>query len=266
MAAMDQQAGNDILFELRDGIGRVTFNRPQARNAFTFAMYERLAEICAQANHDRTIKVLVLQGAGDKAFASGTDINQFRAFTTPQHAIDYEARIDRVLTQIEECRVPTIAAITGACTGGGAGIAACCDLRIGTKTTRMGFPIARTLGNCLSMSSLSRLTALIGPARVKDIIFTARLVGAEEAAAAGLLTEVVEDLPTLQRRADELATLIAGHAPLTLTATKQALARLRSKLTREEGEDLILMCYMSRDFREGLDAFLSKRPPQWSGE
>jgi enoyl-CoA hydratase/carnithine racemase len=263
---MDQQAGDDILFELRDGIGRVTFNRPQARNAFTFAMYERLAEICAQANHDRAIKVLVLQGAGDKAFASGTDINQFRAFTTPQHAIDYEARIDRVLTQIEECRVPTIAAITGACTGGGAGIAACCDLRIGTKTTKMGFPIARTLGNCLSMSSLSRLTALIGPARVKDIIFTARLVGAEEAAAAGLLTEVVDDLPALQRRADELATLIAGHAPLTLAATKQALARLRNKLTREEGEDLILMCYMSRDFREGLDAFLGKRPPQWSGE
>ena len=260
------QAGNDILFELRDGIGRVTFNRPQARNAFTFAMYERLAAICAQANDDRAIKVLVLQGAGDKAFASGTDINQFRAFTTPQHAIDYEARIDRVLTQIEECRVPTVAAITGACTGGGAGIAACCDLRIGTRTTRMGFPIARTLGNCLSMSSLSRLTALIGPARVKDIIFTARLVGAEEAAAAGLLTEVVEDLPALQRRADELATLIAGHAPLTLAATKQALARLRNKLTREEGEDLILMCYMSRDFREGLDAFLGKRPPQWSGE
>ncbi len=263
---MSEQAGDDILFELRDGIGRVTFNRPQARNAFTFAMYERLAEICAQANHDRAIKVLVLQGAGDKAFASGTDINQFRAFTTPQHAIDYEARIDRVLTQIEECRVPTIAAITGACTGGGAGIAACCDLRIGTKTTRMGFPIARTLGNCLSMSSLSRLTALIGPARVKDIIFTARLVGAAEAAAAGLLTEVVEDLPALQRRTDELATLIAGHAPLTLAATKQALARLRNKLTREEGEDLILMCYMSRDFREGLDAFLGKRPPQWTGE
>ena len=264
---MDQHsAGDDILFELRDGIGRVTFNRPQARNAFTFAMYERLAQICEQANHDRAIKVLVLQGAGDKAFASGTDINQFRAFTTPQHALDYEARIDRVLTQIEQCRVPTIAAITGACTGGGAGIAACCDLRIGTRTTKIGFPIARTLGNCLSMSSLSRLTALIGPARVKDIIFTARLVGAEEAAAAGLLTEVVEDLAALQRRADELATLIAGHAPLTLSATKQALARLRNKLTREEGEDLILMCYMSRDFREGLDAFLNKRPPQWTGE
>ena len=162
--------------------------------------------------------------------------------------------------------MPTIAAINGACTGGGAGIAACCDLRIGTKTTKIGFPIARTLGNCLSMSNLSRLTALIGPARVKDLIFTARLIGADEAASVGLLGEVVEDLAALQRRADELAILIAGNAPLTLSATKQALARLQKKLSREEAEDLILMCYMSRDFREGLDAFLSKRQPQWAGE
>src|SRR6516162_7627615 len=226
-----QDTSQDILYELNDGIGRVTFNRPQARNAFTFAMYERLAAICDEANRDRSIKVLVLQGAGDKAFASGTDINQFRA-----------------------------------CTGGGAGIAACCDLRIGTKTTRIGFPIARTLGNCLSMSNISRLTALIGPARVKDLIFTARLVGAEEAARLGLLSEVVEDMPALQKRAGELAMLIAGHAPLTLNATKQALARLTRRLSREEGEDLILMCYMSGDFREGLVAFLNKRPPQWRGE
>jgi enoyl-CoA hydratase/carnithine racemase len=162
--------------------------------------------------------------------------------------------------------VPTIAAITGACTGGGAGIAACCDMRIGTRTAKFGFPIARTLGNCLSMSNISRLTALIGPARVKDIIFTARLVGADEAASVGLLNEVVEDVAALQRRAGELATLIAGNAPLTLNATKQALSRLQRRLSRDEGEDLILMCYMSRDFREGLDAFLNKRPPQWLGE
>jgi enoyl-CoA hydratase/carnithine racemase len=259
-------AANDILFHLRDGIGRVTFNRPQARNAFTFAMYERLAQICEEADRDRAIKVLVFQGAGDKAFAAGTDINQFREFTTPQHALDYEARIDRVLGKLETCRVPTIAAITGACTGGGAGIAACCDMRIGTRTTKFGFPIARTLGNCLSMSNISRLTALIGPARVKDLIFTARLVGAEEAAGVGLLNEIVEDTAALKQRAGELATLIAGNAPLTLNATKQALARLQRRLTREEGEDLILMCYMSQDFREGLDAFLNKRPPQWKGE
>ena len=259
-----QQA--DILFEVTEGIGRVTFNRPQARNAFTFAMYERLAAICEEANAERSMKVLVLQGAGDKAFASGTDINQFRAFKTPQHALEYESRIDRVLTALEACRVPTLAAITGACTGGGAGIAACCDLRIGTRTTRMGFPIARTLGNCLSMSSVSRLTALIGSARVKDLIFTARLIDADEAARLGLLNEVVEDLPALQKRTQELATLIAGNAPLTLSATKQALSRLTRRLSREEGEDLILMCYMSRDFREGLDAFLNKRPPHWRGE
>src|ERR1700733_10615831 len=265
---MDQKTAtsDDILYDLTDGIGKVTFNRPQARNAFTFDMYERLGQICEDANKDHSIKVLVFQGAGDKAFASGTDINQFRAFTTPQHALDYESRIDRVLTQLEQCRVPTIAAINGACTGGGRGVAAFPELRVGPRSTRMGFPIARTLGNCLSLSNISRLTAIIGPARVKDLIFTARLVGAEEAASVGLLTEVVEDIPALQKRTDELAVLIAGNAPLTLNATKQALARLQRRLTREEGQDLILMCYMSKDFHEGLDAFLSKRPPQWEGE
>jgi enoyl-CoA hydratase len=259
-------AETDLLYEAHDGIGRITFNRPQARNALTFPMYERLAEICEAANSDRSLKVLILTGAGDKAFASGTDINQFRAFKTPQDAIEYESRIDRVLGTLERAQVPTIAAIAGACTGGGAGIAACCDLRIATRTAKFGFPIARTLGNCLSMSSLSRLTALIGPARVKEIIFTARLVEAPEALSLGLVSEVVEEFPDLQRRADELARLIAGHAPLTLRATKEALRRVQRRLSREEGEDLILMCYMSRDFREGMDAFLNKRPPQWAGE
>ena len=256
----------DLIYSVEGGIARLTFNRPQARNALTFAMYEQMASICEAINADRSIKALIMTGTGDKAFASGTDISQFRAFKTAQDSLDYEARIDRVLGTLEQCRVPVIAAIAGACTGGGAGIAACCDIRIGTEATRIGFPIARTLGNCLSMSNISRLTALVGPARVKDLIFTSRLVGAEEAAGIGLLHEVVEDLAALKQRADELAVQIAGNAPLTLNATKQALNRLMRRLSREEGEDLILMCYMSRDFREGLDAFLSKRPPQWKGE
>ena len=129
----------------------------------------------------------------------------------------------------------------------------------------MGFPIARTLGNCLSMSNVSRITALIGPARVKDLIFTARLVEAEEASSVGLLNEIVDDLAALDTRADEIARLVAGNAPLTLSATKQAVARLQGRLSHGEGEDLILMCYTSRDFREGLDAFLTKRAPQWRG-
>jgi enoyl-CoA hydratase/carnithine racemase len=254
----------DLLYEVRDGIGRITFNRPQARNSLTFSMYERLVEICESARKDAALKVLILTGAGDKAFASGTDINQFRAFKTPDDAIGYEARIDRVLGTLEQCQVPTIAAINGVCAGGGAGIAACCDLRIGTKTAKFGFPIARTLGNCLSTSNLSRLATLIGAARLKEIIFTARLIEAEEALRLGLLNEVVEDLSALERRADELARLIASHAPLTLRATKQALHRMQPKV--RDDEDLILMCYQSRDFREGMDAFLSKRQPHWTGE
>jgi enoyl-CoA hydratase/carnithine racemase len=254
----------DLLYEVHDDIGHITFNRPQARNSLTFGMYERLAEICESVRKDRALKVLILTGAGDKAFASGTDINEFRAFKTPQDAIDYETRIDRILGTLEQCQVPTIAAINGVCAGGGAGIAACCDLRIGTRTAKFGFPIARTLGNCLSMSSLGRISTLIGAARLKEIIFTARLIEAEEAVGLGLLNEVVDDRATLERRADELARLIAGHAPLTLRATKQGLHRMQPKT--HDDEDLILMCYQSRDFREGMDAFLNKRPPQWTGE
>ncbi|HUJ00596.1 MAG TPA: enoyl-CoA hydratase/isomerase family protein [Usitatibacter sp.] len=255
----------DLLHERRGDVAWITFNRPEARNALTFAMYEELAAICEAANHDPALRVMVLRGAGEKAFASGTDINQFRAFRTPQDSLDYEARIDRILTALETCRVPTIAAISGACTGGGAAIAACCDLRIAAKNLRMGFPIARTLGNCLSSASLSRLAALIGPARTKDLIFTARLVEADEALRVGLVGELAEDLAALERRADELAATIAGHAPLTLRATKEGLRRLQSRLSREEAEDLILLCYMSADFREGMDAFLSKRSPRWQG-
>src|SRR4051812_31247016 len=258
-------ADSELLYEVQDGIARITFNRPQARNALTFGMYERLAEICRAANDDRSIRAMILTGAGEKAFASGTDISQFRAFKTAQDGIDYEARIDRLLGALEQCRVPTIAAISGVCAGGGAAIAACCDLRIGTPTAKFGFPIARTLGNCLSMTNIARLTALIGPARVKDIIFTARLVEAREALALGLLTEGVEDAGALQAPADEAARTIAGPSPPALPATKAAVRRWTKPLSREEGEDLILMCYMSQDFREGMEAFLNKRPPHWRG-
>jgi len=203
-----------------------------------------------------------MTGAGDRAFASGTDISQFRAFKTAQDALDYEARIDRVLGTLEQCRVPVIAAIAGACTG----IAASCDVRIGTEATRIDFPIVRTLGNCLSMSNISRLVSLIGPARTKDLIFKARLVEAPEALALGLLNEVVPDVATLQRRADETAKLVDGRAPITLEVTKEAVRRIRRTLSRDEGEDLILRAYMSEDFREGMDAFLSKRTPEWKGK
>ena len=264
--AKPEQIGEELLYEVRDGIACVTFNRPQARNAMTFAMYERLAEICGIVDKDRSIKAILLTGAGDKAFAAGTDISQFRAFKTPEDALGYEARIDRVLGALEHCRVPTIAAIKGACTGGGAAIAACCDLRIAAGNSKFGFPVARTLGNCISMGNFARFAALVGPARLKDMIFRARLVEAQEAFAIGLVTELVDDPAKLMERAEEVTRLVASHAPLTLKATKEALLRLRPQIPRGEGEDLILMCYMSEDFREGMDAFLTKRAPNWKGQ
>lgn len=251
---------DEVLFEIRDGIGTVTLNRPQARNALTFAMYERLAEIAANPGD---LRALIVTGAGDRAFAAGTDIAQFRAFSTAQDAIDYEAKLDRVLGTLERCPVPTIAAVSGACTGGGAGIAAACDLRIAAVNARFGFPIARTLGNCLSIANVARLAALIGPARVADIIFTARLIDAADARAIGLVSEVLPDHAALMSRADELARLVASHAPLTLRATKEALRRLRDNLPPDE--DLIRLCYTSEDFREGMEAFLGKRSPIWQG-
>jgi enoyl-CoA hydratase len=255
----------DILYEVNDGVGRITFNRPQARNAFTFRMYERLAEICQEAAADSSVKVLVLTGAGEKAFAAGTDISEFKNFSTAQDALDYEARIDGLLDALERIPIPTIAAIAGACTGGGTTIAACCDIRIGAANARFGVPIARTLGNCLSMSNYVRLAALLGPARVKEIIFTARLIDSDEARAIGLLSQVLPDYAALQSRADELARTVASQAPLTLRVTKEALRRIKEKMTPEEDGNLILTCYMSRDFREGMDAFLNKRTPKWTG-
>jgi enoyl-CoA hydratase len=256
----------ELLYELRDGVAYITLNRPQARNALTFAMYERLAEICNQANADRSIRAILITGAGDKAFAAGTDISQFRAFDKEQDALDYEARIDRVMTALERTRVPTIAAIHGACTGGGASIAACCDLRIGSRAMKYGFPVARTLGNCLSLASYSRLVYLVGPALVKDIVFRARLVEGEEALAKGLVSELLESQEALMLRAEEIARLLASHAPLTLQATKEAILRLRPTVPHGEGNDLVLMCYMSRDFKEGMEAFLNKRKPVWQGK
>jgi enoyl-CoA hydratase len=255
----------DLVFEVREGIGVVTFNRPQARNALTLAMYDGLAEICRAAPEDPAMKALVIKGAGGQAFAAGTDISSFRNLLTADDALAYERRIDSVLSAVECCPLPVIAALVGACTGGGAGIAAASDLRIAAADLKFGIPIARTLGNCLSNASLSRFVALIGTGRTREMLLTARLIGAEEALAIGLVSEVVESFQAVEARAMELARTVAGHAPLTLRSTKEALRRLRIHQLEVGDEDLITLCYTSEDFREGQLAFLEKRPPQWKG-
>ncbi|MDF1609310.1 enoyl-CoA hydratase [Hoeflea sp. YIM 152468] len=243
----------------------VTFNRPASRNALTFGMYEALAEICRDAPTDGSLTAIVLSGAGGRAFAAGTDMTQFREFETPQDALEYEARINSVLDAVERCPLPTIAAINGACTGGGAAIAAACDVRIASAGLKFGFPIAKTLGNCLAAANLERLSNLVGAGRVRELIFTARLMAAEEALAAGLVSEVLTDEPSLLARAEELAHHIGSMAPLTLRATKEAMRRNRMA-TKVEDADLITMCYMSDDFRIGMEAFLGKTRPEWTGK
>lgn len=254
----------ELLEEVRDGTLWLTFNRPQARNALTFGMYNRLAAVCSNVPNDGSVKTIVISGAGGKAFAAGTDMTQFRAFENEQDALDYENRIDEVLDAVERCPLPTVAAIHGACTGGGGAIAAACDIRIATCRLKFGFPIARTLGNCLAAGNLARLSELIGAGRVRELIFTARLIEADEACAVGLVTEILPDEDSLLARAAELAHQLGEMAPLTLRATKEAMRRNRAAV-KVDDSDLILSCYMSDDFRTGMEAFLNKRKPKWSG-
>ncbi len=256
---------DDVIYEVEGSIGWIVFNRPDQRNALTFAMYDRVAEICRSVPADGSITALVLRGAGERAFAAGTDMSEFRGFSKPQDAIDYERDAEAVFSAIETCPVPTIAAIVGACTGGGGAIAASCDLRICDATLKFGFPIARTLGNCLSIANLARLSALMGSGRVREILFTARLIEAEEASAIGLVSEVLPDADAVMARARALASTVASHAPLTLRATSEALRRLRVDGAGANDHDLVEQCYMSEDFRDGMEAFLAKRKPAWKG-
>src|SRR2546429_1777368 len=264
-----RQAQPELLEERRGDSGEIvwlTLNRPKARNALTFPMYERIGEVCLEVNADPSVRAVVCTGAGGLACAAGTDISQFRAFDKEEDALAYEERMDRVLGALERVRVPTIAAIAGVCTGGGAGIAAACDLRICTPSLKFGFPIARTLGNTLSMANFARLTILIGAARVKELIFMARLGGADVAAWRRL---VKEGAPT-QGAPDACATAIrapvSAHRTLTRGAAQEALRRIRVQMTPPDGgADLLLKAYMSEDFREGIEAFFAKRPARWKG-
>lgn len=256
---------SEILTSVDGGVLTVTLNRPEKFNALTFTMYDAIADICTNVPADGSVKAIVFRGAGGKAFAAGTDISLFRSFETPEQGIAYEKNADKVFTAVERCTVPTIAAITGACTGGGAGIAACCDMRVATRSLKFGFPIARTLGNCLSAATLERLVRVMGEARVIDLIYTSRLIEADEALRIGLVNELVDDHEAVIARSDALARQIAGHAPLTMRATKELLRRLRQRPDEVNDDDIVGMVYTSADFREGLDAFLTKRKPNWKG-
>jgi len=254
------------LFEIDGPIATLTFNRPEARNAMTWEMYEALVAACERVDQDEAIRVLVFRGAGGKAFVAGTDIAQFQNFKNREDGLKYEERLDHVLDRLERVTKPTIAQVEGVAAGGGCAIALTCDLRVATPEATFGIPIARTLGNCLSGASYSRLLDVMGPGAVKDILFTGRLIPAAEAHALGIVNRLVP-AGEIEQTVRALAVEIAANAPLTLRATKEMIRRVLAKRRLAAGADadMVELCYTSNDFREGVTAFLAKRKPNWSG-
>jgi enoyl-CoA hydratase len=254
------------LFEADGPIATLTFNRPEARNAMTWEMYQALVDACERVDGDAGIRVLILRGAGGKAFVAGTDIAQFQNFQNREDGIKYEEKLDGVLDRLERVTKPTIAQVEGVAAGGGCAIALTCDLRVATPDASFGIPIARTLGNCLSGASYSRLLDVMGPGAVKEMLFTGRLMPGAEAHALGIVNRLVP-AGEIEAAVRALAAEIAANAPLTLRATKEMIRRILAKRRLAAGDDadMVELCYTSADFREGVTAFLAKRKPIWSG-
>ena len=252
---------DDIRVEADGGVLTVTFNRPAQRNAMTWAMYEELERACERADADDAIRVMVLRGAGDKAFVAGTDIGQFAEFGTGEDGVAYEHRIESVLTRLQNVDVPTVAAIDGYCVGGGLGIASCTDIRVATPSAKFGVPIARTLGNCLSGVTLTLLTHQLGQPRATSLLLTARMMPAEEALSCGFVTELTDDLDASTKA---LTDKLLAHAPLSMWATKEAIRRLR-RATALDDTDIVARVYGSDDFHNAVAAFGNKQRATWTG-
>ncbi|MFD0668608.1 enoyl-CoA hydratase/isomerase family protein [Ramlibacter sp. MAHUQ-53] len=256
-------AAGAVRLEVQGAVATVVFDRPQARNAMTWAMYEQLQAVGERLRADPAVRVACFRGAGGQAFVAGTDIAQFQAFGGGEDGVAYERRIDACIALLASLPMPTVAVVQGWCVGGGLAIAAACDLRIATPDARFGVPIARTLGNCLSIANVARLVAVFGRPRVQRLLLLADLVGADEALACGF---VLEQVPAdrLDAAADRLCQRLAALAPVTQRVSKETLGRLLD-LDLPPVEDLVRQAYGSEDFREGVRAFVAGRPPAWQG-
>jgi len=261
---MAQPTADHLHLEQDGRIATLTVNRPDARNSMTFEMYDRLYDICEGLDKDPSVRVLIVTGAGDKAFVSGTDISQFLTFKTREDALGYERRVSRVIARLNAMTKPTLAMIGGDAVGGGLFMSVACDLRLAAAHARFGAPIARTLGNFVAPTGLGLLVATIGPIRARTLVLTAQLLDAAEAKAIGLVDQV-HPAAELADRTRELAQRIAELAPLTLAAAKEATRRVIAAAAPQDLDDVLLSCYLSQDFQEGVRAFLDKRKPTWQG-
>lgn len=252
-----------VHLNIKEDIAAILIDRPEARNAMTWSMYEDLGKICTEISSNPAIRVATIRGAGGEAFVAGTDIEQFRSFSSGEDGIDYEKTIDTMIAQIEALPMPTLAIVEGWVIGGGLAISAACDFRIATPTALFGVPIARTLGNCLSMANCARIVAAFGPARVKKMLLLAETISAQEAKECGFVLEIV-DVSELAAEADAVCAMLAKNAPITMRASKEAIRRLGND-GLPNGDDLVRLCYGSRDFKIGVEAFMEKKRPVWTG-
>ena len=247
--------------ELDGKIARVIFNNPSARNALTWPMYEELKKICDALATNPDIRVVIFRGVGDKAFVSGSDIQQFIDLKKDEA---YEVAVDQIFASLQQLPMPTIAMIEGLAVGSGLLIATACDFRISTHDARFGIPVAKTLGNCLSPSNLSWLAAHLGVPTVKKMLLTAELIKAPELLETGFLYQTAASTE-IESVTNALVQKLAALAPLTQKASKLTLARLlQSNLP--DCTELMRETYNSKDFKEGVNAFLEGRPPQWFGQ
>jgi enoyl-CoA hydratase len=252
-------SAGSVRLTIDGAVATIVFERPGMRNALSLAMYDELSVACGRIASTPGLRAAVFRGANG-AFVAGTDIAEFRSFTTGEDGARYEARLERGVAEVEALPVPTLAVIDGPATGGGLMIATACDLRVASTRARFGAPIARTLGNCLSRANLKRLERAFGQGRTSRMLLLADLLDANEALAAGFLLSTAEP-DSLEISVAEILAKLLAHAPLTLAATR---ALMRSASEREE--NIIARVYGSRDFKEGVEAFLAKRAPVWSGD
>jgi enoyl-CoA hydratase/carnithine racemase len=250
---------NPLLISRRPGVVEVTFNRPARRNAFTSAMYTAIRELCDELAEDTSVRVLVLRGAGGKAFAAGNEISDF----LDRDAVAYEESIRELLVALFELPQMTIAAIEGACVGGGLAVATHCDLRICTPDSRFGYPIARTLGNALAAPIVYRCASVFGESLTREMLLTSRLTTADRAYAVGAVMSVVEDLDA---EIEDVVSGLLAASGVTLRATKAQLFARAEVLEAPPAFDgpMLSEIYSGPDFVEGVRAFLAKEKPNFS--
>jgi enoyl-CoA hydratase len=243
-------------------VATITFDRPAARNAMTWPMYEALGAHCRTLADDETVRVVVFRGAGGEAFVAGTDIAQFHGFDGDA-GVAYERQIDEGVDRIERLSMPTVAIVEGWCVGGGLAMATACDFRFATPKSRFGVPIAKTLGNTLSIANLARLEAAWGIARVKRMLLAAEMLDADDALAAGFLRQICAP-DAIDEATAAFCAQLAALAPVTQASIKEGLRRIVGRAL-PDGDDLVRRTYGSADFAEGVAAFVAKRPPRWTG-